>query len=1678
MINFDDAPRRSRGQDLPPRPDDAPDATEEQARNLWKLLVEGSLKGHRLRVGNTLRRGGQRGSAGSNAEFEFVEGQVPVSTGSGRRRSTFDPRRYNLKIVADAMRGEKARAIALDNLRFVMDETTGKLYLPWATKEGEARSHNAIPRDLRRYAKDALYTTSGGNTGVRHFYPPGYGPLDDEDAPESRQPKAPVSELRGERGKKRLQDWWDAGGGTPGVTARLRDFSESASGGQQFRHPQQAFGIRSIPPTASAYLDRLRQWRTPGSDVEPPDMAEREERGSIVDWPDTRFPDAEILSRREIDDHLKNRAAVGHIPQSHILRAKNRLLRVPHGGLDYDPSEMSDRAPTDDEKREIVGPNVWDERMAVAWNKGLPLARTGGPLQDYEMERRDGVIPRKGDAGSPYELKRHSLRYPNYPAQQEARVNVPGSATDLRTRLLEMELNDPSVPHNKIDYPSLLGPADVLQARELQNAMINTPMSGQEERNIHRDISNKHGMSNIMAALEGAIRRNISRHRFARQPQQFGRSMGYAVDVPEQAFARETHPMLQMAIDRSLQRPHRSSMPPEIGHPRSPLEYTGAGPVVVRSAPQDLTPEAFGPGNHIVTGEMPISRRRPNFQPIREPRFNPDAAHDEVVRLMLGRLPRRRYNGKPDEPWVVRANDEWNSDPTTFQRYQQAFAVDDDPNSPRRVWQTPPVVKPQAPQKPATPSKPEGQDIQNARVLARHYARPAIQPSTPKEPGFGKPSARQGEGLSEDWIKNFVKRGDDQSNEFAPPWMRGAGYDAPWNRGRGPENIGENLFPIAPTPRMIDDRQPSLAPYRSGSRLDGGYLPRVRSVVNRAAIGGQPRSLGSVLGGAARGAWRGGTSGLGTSLGNIGLGLAGTLLGLGTQNLGTIGHGLLGIGSGALGIAGTPLRAVGGAGLGAAGYDPASWSTKRWGYKPWQVQQRQPEDDQEAPWANAPERKFSRHDHEFAAPGGAPNRVMFPSDDGSAQPGQYANAGLQTQQMRSVFGPQSSLQTTRPPFTQAAQAGGTILVTPTGGIMGVVVPPRTIPVSPTTMQPIRPQPSTRWEKPRQFARHDHEFSASGVAGQFAPNVPAMPRMNRQTFNPQPPQQEPIVDWLQALRGTGAPRPMPQQQIQRPRPKPRPSAAEEFWPRVMPFARRPQQGFSILRPYETSGGGKFPGRGIGSPYPRIVNGNVEYDPTIRPIEAGNIERNGDELRITRPQNEKRISVPVGAQIRNGITYFDPSDRIEGTPTDIQIEGAPWRPETARIYDDGGDGGEIEQLDPRRDRETDDSALRELYEWRRKARLRANQQPKSLWAGEQLPQSLDGDRVETYRKRENELSMGPEDSATGEMLRSLAKLENRKFIVNNDGFTIPHPEGDADTHPLGKAGIIQRPRHWKLGRSRLDQSPLSQEQLKVLHGFNPMYLSADVAVGDPEWRRLANIASSTYRPRTKGALDDRHYVQYGRMPSAEQDFSILRPDETGKGRGLGSVYPRVSTGRYGETNVEYDPSVRPMDASDVAKAIYYNTNSGRSVGVNIGTAHGRSVHQGLLQAKPEEDSATWLESVVNPSYRGFDRVLQRSRYDEFDPKSASPDVGSTKKLRRHLQSMNDNDSDGMSGLHRGLDPLALAGIRRLGRGPGRGGGPRFMAQHSFSIGASAPSATTLNHFHPSIRRSTKRRMFEVC
>lgn len=186
MIHFDDdrdAPiRRSRGQDLPPRPADAPASAEEQARNLWKLLVEGTLRGHRLRVGNTLRRGGQRGAAGSDAEFEFVEGQVPVSTGTGRRRrGSFDPRRYNLKIVADAMRGAKARAIALDNLRYVYDADTDTTYLPWATASGEVKSHNAIPREERKYAKDALYTTSGGNIGVRHYYPAGYGPCSSQE---------------------------------------------------------------------------------------------------------------------------------------------------------------------------------------------------------------------------------------------------------------------------------------------------------------------------------------------------------------------------------------------------------------------------------------------------------------------------------------------------------------------------------------------------------------------------------------------------------------------------------------------------------------------------------------------------------------------------------------------------------------------------------------------------------------------------------------------------------------------------------------------------------------------------------------------------------------------------------------------------------------------------------------------------------------------------------------------------------------------------------------------------------------------------------------------------------------------------------------------------------------------------------------------------------------------------------------------------------------------------------------------------------------------------------------------------------------------------------------------------------------------------------------------------------
>lgn len=560
-------------------------------RNLRKLLTEGlGSGGEDVEIGNVLRRGGKRGPMGADATFR------------GKIRPDQPGLRYNLLLIADADRGGQPRFVNLDTLRWV--KALQRMARPWGDPQA---SHNTIPREERRYAKDATYTTSGGNLGVRHFYPPGYGPLDDEDAPESRQPKAPISELRGPAGRERFAKWLTEGG----IGTRTRDFSEgenmdglgvefSAPGrgmlndggrwsrgrfmptgaaerlaqslgvqripmaprqrfsagasstgvgavnhffpGQRQRFAlggEQQFGIRSITPTASAYLDRLRQWRTPGSDVEPPDMPEREELDVVSGNPSVKHPKHEAMRWLNPRSEIKNIIASGRVlPEYQQLNV--RLGRVPHGGLDYDPSEMSDRVPTDAEKREIVGPNVWDTRM-VRIPLNLP-SHVREMLSQYELERPnkndDDEYDRRFAAwqANPTRLpqpmrpmlERHNLRYPNHPAHQEPRVNVPGSGGDLRTRLLEMELNDPSVPHDLLANSARedmdLAAQDVgfLRANGIEKELERVRGIKNTLGSIKDRVSERHlPGQNANQALQSAIRRNISRHRFALGSQDF-----------------------------------------------------------------------------------------------------------------------------------------------------------------------------------------------------------------------------------------------------------------------------------------------------------------------------------------------------------------------------------------------------------------------------------------------------------------------------------------------------------------------------------------------------------------------------------------------------------------------------------------------------------------------------------------------------------------------------------------------------------------------------------------------------------------------------------------------------------------------------------------------------------------------------------------------------------------------------------------------------------------------------------------------------------------------------------------------------------------------------------------------------------------------------------------------------
>lgn len=776
-------------------------------RNLRKLLTEGlGSGGEDVEIGNVLRRGGKRGPMGADATFR------------GKIRPDQPGLRYNLLLIADADRGGQPRFVNLDALRWV--KALNRMARPWGDPQA---SHNTIPREERRYAKDATYTTSGGNTGVRHYFPPGYGPLDDEDAPPSRQPKEPISELRGPAGRERFVRWLTEGG----VGTRTRDFSEgtamdglgaqfaapgrgllndggrwsrgrfmpkgaaerlaqslgvmriptagqfalggqdfsilrpnagsspsyhgqdfarqkpgfgiepwqmtadefnnfapptsgdssesirssqerrkeggsladyddetlhhwlgkgiwdnivprshrdqlvaairggrkipiwratqtersifpgayvtpskeyaqlhgegplnnvfrmlrskvsasdlfpinelelkyapeigdyhinsireamkngrgvplrvlesypnikfgrgqgfSLTGGaadrspgavnhfmpgrrQQFALGEQQFGIRSIPPTADAYISRLRSWtgRMPGgehtnrelyplSDVEPPDMPAREEvEGDELSAPNMPAWSKKTVRRRYVKDVMAGK--IGGVPPSHPLysRLNARLGRVSHGGLDYDPSEMSDRVPTDAEKREIVGEGIWDTRRAMGGPENL--YGTGGKLQDYEVERL-----LKGNAN----LSRHALEYPNYPAQQEASVNVPGSATDLRTRLLEMELNDPSglreeqVRYRKDDLNRSLLPGEEpysteksasIEAQrgadELSSAVNSHENSSDIRQSVVDRFGGKHrGPHAAWESLKDAIMRETrSRHRFAIGSQDF-----------------------------------------------------------------------------------------------------------------------------------------------------------------------------------------------------------------------------------------------------------------------------------------------------------------------------------------------------------------------------------------------------------------------------------------------------------------------------------------------------------------------------------------------------------------------------------------------------------------------------------------------------------------------------------------------------------------------------------------------------------------------------------------------------------------------------------------------------------------------------------------------------------------------------------------------------------------------------------------------------------------------------------------------------------------------------------------------------------------------------------------------------------------------------------------------------
>lgn len=815
-------------------------------RNLRKLLTEGlGSGGEDVEIGNVLRRGGKRGPMGADATFR------------GKIRPDQPGLRYNLLLIADADRGGQPRFVNLDTLRWV--KALQRMARPWGDPQA---SHNTIPREERRYAKDATYTTSGGNLGVRHFYPPGYGPLDDEDAPESRRPKEPISELRGPAGRDRFAKWLTEGG----IGTRTRDFSEdenmdglgvefsapgrgmlndggrwsrgrfmptgaaerlaqslgvqripmvprqrfsagaSSTGAGAVNHffpgqrrsqqsfalgGEQQFGIRSIPPTADAYLDRLRQWRTPGSDVEPPDMPGREEaEGDELSAPNMPAWSKKTVPRRFVKDVMAGK--IGGVPPSHPLYShlNARLGRVSHGGLDYDPEEMSSRVPTDAEKREIVGPNVMDTRMARIPSNLPPHVRE--MLSQYELERNGAK-----------ELERHNLRYPNHHAHEETNVNVPGSATDLRTRLLEMELNDPSVPHDLLANSARedmdLAAQDVgfLRANGIEKELERVRGIKNTLGSIKDRVSERHlPGQNANQALQSAIRRNISRHRFA---------------LGSQDFALRPQPQLGALGNAQLVPIYL----PQGNAPAVGVTPTGGYAPPPRNA-------ALVPQRRFALGEEEMGGGMPGLG---GQRFRLNDENDEVRDVSA-------------EPWTT--HDAIRHNPRELERATSA--------APSRYQKVP---------------------AQNVPLDSyTHMLSRRGNVNVERNAGASIPRDRYGNVARQaggerswgDWWQGL--------NNGLEDWMKGPGLDA----------------------------------VKSGGRAIG-QMPWGK--IGRGALQGARVGARGILGG----------------LGNAGLGAAATLLGLGTQDLGTIGLGLGGIARGALRTGLSPLAIGGGAIHGATG-DP------------------------------------------------------------------------------------------------------------------------------------------------------------------------------------------------------------------------------------------------------------------------------------------------------------------------------------------------------------------------------------------------------------------------------------------------------------------------------------------------------------------------------------------------------------------------------------------------------------------------------------------------------------------------------------------------------------------------------------------------------------------------------------